>query len=193
MNLIWLKYVSYGCLAGAFFLYCVLRFKKLLAISGTTKLALYAACIVVACVAWHVQETNADQHSPRQLILGTVTWVKVSGHRSGAIDEDFQLKIAGGVLSPKFFIDFVSDNKAEQPIHVGDTLGVLYRTWDNVPLTVDELEGQYPGWHHRRYRGRDPFVWPVAIVGLVGFAGAFFASRNQEKPAPATILGDDGS
>ena len=57
--------------AGAAFFYFVLRLGRL-ALPRSTKIILYCACIVLACVAWRVQESNASQHSPRRLIVGTV-------------------------------------------------------------------------------------------------------------------------
>jgi hypothetical protein len=189
LNLVWLKYVSYTCLAGAVLLYFALRLNRL-ATSRSVMLFLYAACIVLACVAWHVQESNADQHSPRQLIIGTVTSVSASTHRSGSIDDKFQLRIDGGSTSPRFSTDAVAGSASEQPIHEGDTLGVLYRTWDNVPVTIDELQGQHPGWHYRRYRVLDPYVWAVAIPGFLAFIGAYVSSRRRGAPAavPETTL-----
>jgi hypothetical protein len=178
LNLVWLKYVSYACVAGAAFFYGVVRLNWL-AISRTAKLAGYAACIVLACVTWHVQESNTDQHSPRQLVMGTVVSVSAKAERSGRIEDEFQLRIDGGSLSPKFSTDVVADSRAQQPIHTGDTLGVLYRTWDNVPLTIDEFQGQQPGWHYRRYQVLNPYVWAVAIAGLFGFIGAAVASRKR--------------
>jgi hypothetical protein len=194
LNLVWLKYVSYACLAGAVFFYVALRLNKL-AISRTSMLIGYAACIVAACAAWHVQESNSDQHSPRQLVMGTVTSVSASTHRSGSIDDKFQLRIDGGSLSPRFSTDVVAGSLSEQPIHEGDTLGVLYRTWDNVPVTIDELEGQHPGWHYRRYRVLDPYVWAIGGAGSLAFIGAFAASRRRGRPAavPETTLDLRGS
>ena len=194
MNLVWLKYVSYAFLAGAMFFYFVLRTNRLV-LSRTVMLFLYAACIVLACAAWHVQESNSDRHSPRQLIVGTVTWVSASAHRSGSIDDDFQLRMDGGQLSPKFSTDTVADSRSQQPIHEGDTLGVLYRTWDDVPVTIDELEGQHAGWHYRRYRVLDPYVWAVGGAGFFAFLGAALSSRRRGTPAavPETSLGTSGS
>jgi hypothetical protein len=159
------------------------------------KLSGYAICIVLACVAWHVKESNADQHSPRQLVMGTVTSVSASAHKSGSIEDTFQLRIDGGLLSPKFSTDVVADSRAQQPIHIGDTLGVLYRTWDSVPLTIDELQGQQPGWHYSRYRALDPFVWAVGGAGFFAFLGAFASSRKRGRAVagPETTLGPSRS
>ena len=190
MNLAWLKYVSYGCLAGAVFFYGALRLNRL-AISRSAMLGLYAACIVLACTAWHVQESNSDQHSPRQLIIGTVTSVSVSTHKHGDIDDTFQLRVDGGSLSPTFSTDgVVAESKSQQPINEGDTLGVLYRTWDNMPVTIDELQGQRPGWHYHRYRPLDPYVWAVGGAGFFAFLGALASSRKRRPPAvvPKTTL-----
>jgi hypothetical protein len=194
LNLVWLKYVSYACLAGAAFFYFVLRLNRL-AISRTVKLTGYAVCIVLACGAWHVQESNADQHSPRQLVVGTVISVSANSHRSGSIDDDFQLRIDGGSLSPKFSTDVVAGSRSEQPIHTGDTVGVLYRTWDNVPVTIDELQGRRPGWHYTRYRALDPYVWAVGGAGFLAFIGAFASSRKRGTPVavPETTLDPSGS
>ena len=194
MNLVWLKYVSYACLAGAAFFYFVLRLNRL-AISRTAKLTGYAACIVLACVAWHVQESNADQHSPRQLIIGTVTSITTTHSKGGSIYDDFQLRLDSGSLSPKFSTDIVGNSSSGQPIHQGDSLGVLYRTWDNVPVTIDELEGQRPGWHYTRYRALDPYVWAVGGAGFLAFIGAFASRRKRGTPgaAPETTLDPSGS
>ncbi|MGA1982084.1 MAG: hypothetical protein ABSG84_06400 [Acidobacteriaceae bacterium] len=194
MNLVWLKYVSYACVAGAAFFYYAIRLNRL-AISRNVMLTLYAVCIVVACGAWHWQESNTDQHSPRRLVVGTVTSVSASAHRSGSIEDDFQLRIDDGSLSPKFSTDVVAGSRSEQPIHMGDTLGVLYRTWDGVPLTIDELQGQRPGWHYRRYRVLDPYVWAIGIPGFLAFIGAFVSSRRRRAQSgiPETALEPSGS
>ncbi len=195
MNLVWLKYVSYACVAGAVFFYGALRLNKL-AISRNVMLALYAACIVLACAAWHLQESNSDQHSPRQLVIGTVSSVSVTTHKHGSIDDTFQIRADGGLLSPKFSTDdTVAENSAQQPIHLGDTLGVLYRTWDDVPVTIDELQGPRQGWHYHRYRPLDPYVWAVGGAGFFAFLGAFAFSRRRARPAavPETTLDSSGS
>ena len=194
LNLFWLKYVSYACVAGAVLFYCALRLDWL-AISRSAKLVGYAACIVLACLAWHMQESNAARYSPRQLVMGTVSSVSASAERSGRIEDTFQLQIDGGSLSPKFSTDTVAAGRSQQPIHPGDSLGVLYRTWDDVPLTIDELQGQQPGWHYARYRALDPYVWAVAIAGLFGFIGAAITSGRRRQPAaaPEAPLGPSGS
>ena len=84
-------------------------------------------------------------------------------------------------------------SRSEQPIHEGDTLGVLYRTWDDVPVTIDELEGQRPGWHYRRYRVLDPYVWAVGGAGFFAFLGAFASSRRRSAGATAGEAGLDPS
>jgi hypothetical protein len=194
LNLFWLKYVSYAGVAGAFLFYSVIRLKKLPAITPAVKLAAFVACIVVACAAWHQQETNADQHSPRQLIVGTVTSVNVSTHKSGSIEDTFQMRVDGGVLSPKFSTDTVAPSRSQQPIHPGDVLGVFYRTWDSVPLTIDELQGQNLGWHYRRHRALDPYVWAVGIVGLFMFVGLLILTvrRSANAPTPESVPGFGG-
>jgi hypothetical protein len=126
LNLFWLRYVSYAFLAGAAILYVVLRQNRP-APSRATRILLYAACVVLACVTWHVRESNAAQHSPRKLVLGTVASVSADRHKSGSIDDDFQLQLESGSLSPEFSTDIVANSAAEQPIHPGDTLGVLHR------------------------------------------------------------------
>jgi hypothetical protein len=189
LNLFWLKYLSYACAAGAFGFYSAVRFKKLPGITPAVKLMAFVACIVVACEAWHMQETNADQHSPRQLVVGTVTSVNVSTHKSGSIEDSFRLKLDSGSLSPEFSTDTVAPDRSQQPIHTGDVLGVLYRTWDGVPLTIDELQGQRPGWHYSRHRFLNPYVWTVGIVGFFMFIGLLILTvkRNAGKPAPDTV------
>ena len=189
MNLFWLKFVSYAFLAGAAYFYFVLRLNRL-AHSRLVKVILYAACIAMACVCWHVQESNAEQHSPRRLVVGTVAWVSASHHKGGSIDYDFQLQPGGGSLSPKFSTDTVADDAAGQPIHPGDLLGVLYRTWDGVPVTIDELQGQHAGWHYRRYDDGSAYIFAVTVVGLVGLTGGLVASRRQgpAKPTAETVL-----
>lgn len=190
MNLVWLKYVSYVCVAGAVFLYGALRLNRL-AISRPIMLALFAACIVLASGTWHLQEVNSQEHSPRQLVIGTVASVSVSTHKHGRIDDTFQLRVDGGSLSPKFSTDdVVAESSSQQPIHEGDTLGVLYRTWDNMPVTIDELQGQSTGWHYHRYRPLDPYVWAVGGAGFFAFIGAFASSRRRSARAdiPVTTL-----
>jgi hypothetical protein len=189
LNLFWLKYVSYAFLAGAAFFYFALRLNRL-PLRRATQLILYAVCIVLACVAWHVQESNSDRYSPRRLIIGTVTSVNENGHKSGSIDDDFQLQFESGSRSPEFSTDIVADRADKQPIHRGDLLGVLYRTWDNVPLTIDEIQGQHVGWRYKRSDDGDAYIFGVSAGGLVGFIGAFAASRNRraQVPSPVTAL-----
>jgi hypothetical protein len=194
LNLFWLKYVSYGCLAGAAYFYFALRVNRLV-LSRTATLTLYAASIALACAAWHVQESNADRHSPRQLMMGTVTSVRASTSKSGSVSDIFQLSVEGGATSPTFSTDVVAGSLSQQPIHEGDTLGVLYRTWDNVPVTIDELEGQRVGWHYHRNRPLDPYVWAVGGAGFFAFIGAFVSSRRRAASATAseTRLDPSGS
>jgi hypothetical protein len=189
LNLFWLKYISYAFLAGAAFFYFVLRLNRL-ALSRAVKASLYAACIVLACLAWYIQESNAAQHSPRQLALGRVAWVSANHHKSGSIDDDFQLQLDSGSLSPKFSTDIVADSSARQPIHQADFLGVLYRTWDDVPLTIDEIQGQRAGWHYRRYDNGGAYIFGVSIGGLFGLISSIFSIRNQRPamPSPVTTL-----
>lgn len=182
MNLVWLKYVSYACLAGALYFYSIFRLKQS-GISPKAKLTCFASCIVLACLTWHVQESNSEQHSPRQVVVGTVTWVSASASKGGSIHDRFQLRVDGGAPSPKFSTDTVAGKMSEQPIHEGDVLGVLYRTWDNVPLTIDEFQGQRTGWHYRRYRVLDPYVWTVGGVGFFIFIGALIASFMRDRKA----------
>jgi hypothetical protein len=189
LNLFWLKYVSYAFLVGAAFLYVTLRANKL-AISRTVMLILYAVCIVLACLSWHLRESNADQYSPRQLVMGAVASISTTHSRSGSICDEFQLELGSGSLSPKFSTDVVGSSSTDQPIHQGDSLGVFYRAWDNVPLTIDEFQGQRPGWHYRRYRPLDPYVWAVGGAGFIAFLGALASSRRRGAPAavPETTL-----
>lgn len=192
MNLVWLKYVSYACVAAAVFFYSALRLNRLI-LSRTVMLILYAACIVLACVTWHVQESNTDLHSPRQLIIGTVTSVSASTSRGGSVYDKFQLRVEGGSSSPRFSTDVVAGSLSQQPIHEGDTLGVLYRTWDNVPVSIDELQGQHRGWHYSRYRALDPYVWAVAVPGFLAFIGAFVSGRKRGSPQPSETTLDSSS
>ena len=188
MNLFWLKYASYAFLAGAVFFYFVLRLGRLGSVSRAAKLSAYCLCIILACVAWHVQESNAEQHSPRQLAIGTVISVSVEHHRGGSISDNFQLRLGSGSLSPKFSAYLVASSADAQPIHQGDQLGVLYRTWDDVPMTIDELEGQRAGWHYQRFQALSPYVWTVAGVGFFAFIGALLVSGRNRRvtPTPAT-------
>ena len=98
-------------------------------------------------------------------------------HRLG-ISDDFKLMLNSGSVSPQFSTQIVAGSAADQPIHQGDLLGVLYRTWDNVPVTIDELGGQREGWNYRG-RGEDNrFAEAVAFAGAIGFVVLFFVSRN---------------
>lgn len=189
MNLFWLKDVSYALLAGAALCYLLVRMKPA-APSRIIKVILYATCIVLACVTWSTQESNADRHSPRRLIVGTVLSVHANHHKSGSIDDDFQLKLDDGALSPKFSTDTVAGSAAGQPIHQGDLLGVLYRTWDDVPLTIDELQGQQPGWHYSRVNNGGAYIFAVSIVGFLGLIFLLFVIRRQRpaEPPPRTTL-----
>ena len=64
-----------------------------------------------------------------------------------------------------------------------------------VPVTIDELEGQHPGWHYRRYRVLDPYVWAVGGAGFFAFIGAFVSSRRRGTAAtvPEATLDPGGS
>lgn len=191
MNLFWLKYVSWALVGGAVFFYFTLRLNKLL-FSRAVQIGLYTACIVLACVAWHVQERNADLYSPRQLVVGTVTSVSTHSNKSGSIRDSFYLRLESGATSQEFTTtDSVAESAAQQPLHPGDLLGVFYRTWDDVPLTIDEIEGQQPGWHYRRFPGDlSVFVWTVAGTGFFGLLGALIASSRMARkpPEPYTTL-----
>jgi hypothetical protein len=190
LNLFWLKYVSYALLAGAAFFYFAIRLNRL-AVSRGRKAILYVACIVMACMTWHVQETNAQQHSPRKLVVGTVAQLRTTHHRSGNIEDRFRLEVGRGSLSPEFSADLGAENAVGQPIHPGDLLGVLYRTWDGIPLTIDEIEGQSAGWHYTRYSdGGAYYIMGVSIGGLAGLVSALLSTRNQRPraPEPATRL-----
>jgi hypothetical protein len=188
LNLFWLRYVSYVFLGGAVLFYFALRLNRL-AISRTGKAVLYTTCIAMACVTWWAPERDAEQFSPRQLALGRVVWVSANHHKGGTIDDDFQLQLGAGVLSPKFKTDILADSDAEQPIHRGDLLGVLYRTWDNAPLTIDEVQGQRAGWHYRRYVTGGAYLLGVSICGLLGLVSALVASRKQRaRPEAETKL-----
>jgi len=171
LDLGWLKYISYACAAGAFFFYLVLRSKRLTAIGLDAKLIMMAACIILACATWHVQESNAERHSPRQLIVGRVASVRVTTNKSGSINDKFQITLDDGSLSPSFYAEFAANSKSEQPIHIGDVLDVRYRTWDKVLVTVDEPQGQRSGWHYNYSRFLDPYVWTVGGVGFFMFTG----------------------
>lgn len=188
MNLYWLRYVSYACLAGAAFFYFTLRLNRL-KLSRGAQLILYASFILLACATWYAQESIPDHHSPRRLIVGTVTSVSEQNHRGG-ISDDFQLKLSSGALSPVFSTDLLADNPSDQPIRQGDLLGVLYRTWDDVPVTIDELEGPREGWHYEHNGNDNRYILAVAFAGLVGFVAAFFLSRNRRTapPRPETRL-----
>lgn len=183
LNLFWLKYVSYALVACAAFLYFAIRLNKLNLRRGA-KAILFSACIALSCILWHVQERNADLHSPRSLVIGTVTSVTAHAHKSASITDSFTLRLGSGRNSPEFTTtDTVARSAAQQPIHQGDLLGVLYRTWDNVPLTIDELQGQQPGWHYQRFAGAlSLFIWTVAITGAFALAGALAASGRQPRP-----------
>jgi hypothetical protein len=189
LNLFWLRYVSYALLAGAAFFYFAIRLNKL-SLTRTVKLDLYAACLLLAMGAWRFAEYNADQHSPRHLAVGTVATIAENIHRGGSIDDVFQLQTSAGSLSPKFSTGILAGNGDQQPIHHGDLVGVLYRTWDNVPVTIDEIEGQHAGWHYHRTDHGSAFVFGVFIAGTFGFLSAVFATRNQRPrtPVPSATL-----
>jgi hypothetical protein len=182
LNLFWLKYVSYAFLAGAVFFYFVMRLNKL-ALSIQAKASLFASCIVLACLCWYTQEQNAQLHSPRRLIIGNVIQMSEDRHRGGLIHDEFQVQLKGGSKSPRFSADAVTLSKVEQPIHVGDLLGVLYRTWDDVPLTIDELQGQKVGWHYRRIDDSGSYIFAVLVFGSVMLAGALIASHKSRRDA----------
>jgi LSD1 subclass zinc finger protein len=188
LNLFWLKYVSWALVGGAIFFYTSIRLNKL-SLSRGAKAILCSLCVVLACVAWHVQERNADLNSPRSLIIGTVT--EVTSHtygKTGSITDSFRLQLESGSISQKFTTtDSVAGKLAQQPIHRGDLLGVLYRTWDDIPLTIDEIQGQQPGWHYHRYKGDlSVFIFTVAFVSILFLPAALVASRRKEKRATCT-------
>jgi hypothetical protein len=187
LNLFWLKYVSWALVGGAAFFYYTIRLNKL-SLPRVTKAILFSACIALACIAWHVQERNAELNSPRKLVIGTVTEVSAGRRGRGpSIYDSFRLKLESGIISQKFTtIDSVADSIEQQPIHDGDLLGVLYRTWDDVPLTIDEIQGQQAGWHYYRFAGDlSVFIWTTSIVGLFALIGAVGASYRQKSRAPA--------
>lgn len=190
MNLFWLKYVSYAFLAGAAFFYFAIRLNRL-ALSRANKAILYAACIVLACLTWHLQEANSQRHSPRRLLVGKVAQMRETHHRGGSLEDNFRLQLSGSSLSQEFSVNLGAANAIQQPIHQGDLLGVLYRTWDGVPLTIDEIEGQSAGWHYTYYSdGGAYYILGVSIAGFVGLLSALVSTRNQRPrtPAPATRL-----
>lgn len=184
MNLVWLKYVSYALVACAALLYFAIRLNKT-ALTQSAKAVLFVVCIALSCILWHVQERNAQLYSPRNLLIGTVASVSVHTQRHGAITDTFTLQLPnGGVSQPFTTTDTVARNASGQPIHAGDTLGVLYRTWDDVPLSIDELQGQRPGWHYERFTGAlSVFIWTVAITAAFALTGAFGAARRQSSRA----------
>lgn len=190
MNLFWLRYASYVFLAGAAFFYIAIRLNRLY-LSRGTKLVLYAGCIAMACVTWYVQQNNTEQHSPRRLVMGTVVKLSTNQKRSGGVVDRFQLRLDGGRTSPEFSADLLPSEATPQPLHPGDYLGVLYRTWDLVPVTIDEIQGQCPGWHHSYIGGRGaPYIVEVCIIGCAGLISAVVSSRNQpgRKPEPDTVI-----
>ena len=152
----------------------------------TVKGVLYVFCIAAACLAWHVQESNAAVHSPRRLVIGRVTTVHTNRHRGGSIDDSFQLQLQDGSPSPSFSTDTLAESQADQPIHIGDVLGVLYRTRDDVPLSIDELRGQRAGWHYHRSDNGNAYVFAVSVVGFAALAGALFNARKVRRSASSS-------
>ena len=179
MNLFWLRYISYAFVFGAVFFYFAIRLNRLY-ISRARKVLLYVACIVMACVTWYLRESNVQQHSPRRLVMGTVVDLRTSQRRSGSVRDTFRLRLDSGAMSPEFSAHLSAAAAASQPIRAGDYVGVLYRTWDNVLLTLDELQGQNVGWHysHSDDAGASSTA-ALALAGLVGLISAAVASRGQ--------------
>jgi hypothetical protein len=186
LDLGWLKYISYACAAGSFFFYLALRSRWLPALVPVAKLIAMGSCAILACTTWHVQESNAEQHSPRQFIVGKVASVRVTTNKSGSINDKFQLTLDDGSLSPSLYAEFVGNSKSEQPIHTGDVLNVQYRTWDNVLVAVDEPQGQRSGWHFTYTRFLDPYVWTVGGVSFFMFTGALGGILLRRKKAAAS-------
>lgn len=190
MNLFWLRYVSYGFLAGAVLLYSAIRLNQLY-LSRATKVLLYVGCVVMACLTWYVAENNAQQHSPRRLLMGTVANLRTTHRRSGGEVDQFQLRLDGGRMSPEFSAHLPLSASSPQPLQEGDYLGVLYRTWDNVAVTIDELEGQNTGWHFSHAEDPSPsYIVAVALGGVAGLISALVSSRNQpaRKREPDTVI-----
>lgn len=185
MDLFWLKYLSYTFIAVAACLYIAIRMNRLTRHAGIRAAFAYAACIALACIAWRVQESNTQHHSPRRLVVGTVASVNADSRRGGEITDEFRLKV-GSSLSPTFSTDTVADSAAHQPIHQGDVLGVLYRTWDNVPLTIDELQGQNTGWHYEHTSDAGAFIFAVSIAGALGLLSILLSLRNLRPTLPAS-------
>ena len=183
MNLSWLKYLSYAFIAVAACLYIAIRMNRLNRSTAIKAAFAYAACIALACLAWRMQESNTQHHSPRRLVVGTVASVSADSHRGGEITDEFRLKM-GSSLSPTFTTDTVAESAAHQPIHQGDVLGVLYRTWDNVPLTIDVLQGQNAGWHYEHTNSGSSFVFGVALAGALGLLSLLFSLRTQRPDPP---------
>jgi hypothetical protein len=190
LNLVWLKYVSWALLAGAAFFYFAIRLNKL-GLSQTAKAILLSLCIATSCTLWHVQELNSDLSSPRQLVVGVATSVTAHVHRHGGVYDSFRLRLPSAATSQEFTTtDMVAEKIEHKPIHSGDLLGVLYRTWDDVPLTIDEIQGQNPGWHYQRFRGGlSVFIWTVAGTGIFALLGALIASNAQVRRSSQTAPG----
>jgi hypothetical protein len=184
LNLFWLKYVSWALLVGAAFFYFMIRLNKL-ALSVIAKATCYSACIVLACIAWHVQAHNVEANSPRRLVVGTVTMVKANHGRNGNVYYAFQLRRESGANSQPFNTGTVSSSDTDNPpIHVGDLLGVLYREWDGIPVRIDEIHGQRAGWNFSYIEdGGGAFIFGVLVGGLFGLVSAIFNSRRLATQA----------
>jgi hypothetical protein len=142
---------------------------------------LCGGCVALACIAYYIQEANAERNSPRQLIMGRVISVSEDRSRSGNISDQFQLQLGNAKLSPKFSTGAVATSASGQPVHQGDVLGVLYRTWDSVPLTIDEIEGKRQGWHYTRSDDGSAYIVSVALFGAVLMIGLFFVAGKQRR------------
>jgi hypothetical protein len=198
LNLEWLQYVCYILLACTFILYIAARIQTS-GIGRSIKFAVAFLCLFLAALAWEFQESNAGLHSPRKVISGNVTYVSANGHKSGSIDDDFQLQFPDGSFSPIFSTDILASSRSAQPIHKGDHLMVSYRTWDTATLEIDELAGQRPGWHYVRNQsgwGRTITAGIVEILSLLWLLREYLRSRNGEeltyptdnaKPQPSDV------
>ena len=132
MNLFWLKYVSYLFLAGAVLWYFLIRLNKVMMFRRSLAVGLCGGCVALACIAYYIQEANAERNSPRQLIMGRVISVSEDRSRSGNISDQFQLQLGNAKLSPKFS----TGRRGNQRVRTAGSPGATSLAFSIEPGTV---------------------------------------------------------
>ena len=141
-------------------------------------------CLLLAALAWDFQEHNADVHSPRDTVVGPVTYVLAERHKGGSIDDRVQIERADGSFSPVLETETIASEASKQPIHKGDQLEITYRIWDAEPLQIYEIAGLRAGWRYTRPQyawGRTVAATVVALLSLIWLTREYLRAKNGEE------------